>query len=71
MVSAVKCVNLAIHRPVPLGRKIHYMFIKEIITIIKFFKKRKKRMKLKLLMVMEKLTMDLNSAYVLPIWVKS
>ena len=27
MVSAVKCVNLAIHRPVPLGIKIHYMFI--------------------------------------------
>ena len=29
MVSAVKCVNLAIHRPVPLGLKIHYMFIKK------------------------------------------
>ena len=28
MMSAVKCVNLAIHRPVPLGIKIHYMFIK-------------------------------------------
>ena len=28
MVSAVKCVNLAIHRPVPLGLKIYYMFIK-------------------------------------------
>ena len=30
MVSAVKCVNLAIHRPVPLGIKIHYMFIKKL-----------------------------------------
>ena len=29
MVSAVKCVNLAIHRPVPLGLIIHYMFIKK------------------------------------------
>ena len=28
MVSAVKCVNLGIHRPVPLGIKIHYMFTK-------------------------------------------
>ena len=28
MVSAVKCVNLAIHRPVPLGLIIHYMFKK-------------------------------------------
>ena len=28
MVSAVKCVNLAIHRPVPLGLIIHYMLIK-------------------------------------------
>ena len=28
MVSAVKCVNLAIHRPVPLGLIMHYMFIK-------------------------------------------
>ena len=28
MMSAVKCVNLEIHRPVPLGIKIHYMFIK-------------------------------------------
>ena len=36
MMSAVKCVNLAIHRPVPLGIKIHYMFIK-----IKKFKKKK------------------------------
>ena len=27
MVSAVKCVNLAIHRPVPLGLIIHYMSI--------------------------------------------
>ena len=27
-VSAVKCVNLAIHRPVLLGIKIYYMFIK-------------------------------------------
>ena len=35
IVSAVKCVNLAIHRPVPLGIKIHYMFIK-----IKKFKKK-------------------------------
>ena len=29
MVSVVKCVNLAIHRPVPLGIKIHYVFIKK------------------------------------------
>ena len=29
MVSAVKCVNLAIHRPVPLGLIIHYMLIKK------------------------------------------
>ena len=29
MVSAVKCVSLAIHRPVPLGLIIHYMFIKK------------------------------------------
>ena len=29
MVSAVKCVNLAIHRPVPLGLKTHYIFIKK------------------------------------------
>ena len=28
MLSAVKCVNLAIHRPVPLGLIIHYMLIK-------------------------------------------
>ena len=28
MVSAVKYVNMAIHRPIPLGIKIHYMFIK-------------------------------------------
>ena len=28
VVSAVKCVNLAIHRPVPLGLIIHYMLIK-------------------------------------------
>ena len=28
MMSAVKGVNLAIHRPVPLGIKIHSMFIK-------------------------------------------
>ena len=28
MMSAMKCVNLVIHRPVPLGIKIHYMFIK-------------------------------------------
>ena len=27
MLRAVKCVNLMIHRPVPLGIKIHYMFI--------------------------------------------
>ena len=27
MVSAMKCVNLAIHRPVPLGLIIHYMLI--------------------------------------------
>ena len=30
MVSAVKCVNLGIHRPVPLGLVIHYMFIKKL-----------------------------------------
>ena len=29
MMSAVKCVNLAIHRPVPLGLIIHYMFMKK------------------------------------------
>ena len=29
VVSAVKCVNLAIHRPVSLGLIIHYMFIKK------------------------------------------
>ena len=29
LVSAVKCVNLAIHRPVPLGLIIHYMLIKK------------------------------------------
>ena len=29
MVSAVKCVNLAIHRPVPLGLIIHYMLMKK------------------------------------------
>ena len=28
MVSAVKCVSLMIHRPVPLGLIIHYMLIK-------------------------------------------
>ena len=28
MMSGVKCVNLAIHRPVLLGIKIHYTFIK-------------------------------------------
>ena len=28
LVSAVKCVNLVIHRPVPLGIKIYYMFVK-------------------------------------------
>ena len=27
MVSAVKCVSLMIHRPVPLGLIIHYMLI--------------------------------------------
>ena len=31
LVSAVKCVNLAIHRPVLLGLIIHYMLIKKII----------------------------------------
>ena len=30
MVSAVKCVNLALHRPVPLGLIIHCMFIKKL-----------------------------------------
>ena len=29
MVSAVKCVNLMIHRPVPLGQIIHYMLKKK------------------------------------------
>ena len=29
MVSAVKCVNLAIHRPVPLRLIIHYMLKKK------------------------------------------
>lgn len=28
MVSAMKCVSLMIHRPVPLGQIIHYMLIK-------------------------------------------
>ena len=28
MVSAVKCVSLTIHRPIPLGQIIHYMLIK-------------------------------------------
>ena len=37
MVSAVKCVSLTIHRPVPLGLIIHYMLIKKIKI---FFKKR-------------------------------
>ena len=43
MVSAVKCVNLAIHRPVPLGLIIHYMFTKKfkkivsVNTMVKFF----------------------------------
>ena len=36
MVSAVKCVSLAIHKPVPLRLIIHYMFIKKF---KKFFKK--------------------------------
>ena len=30
MVSAVKCVSLAIHRPVPLGLIIHYRFIRKL-----------------------------------------
>ena len=30
MVSSGKCVNLAIHRPVPLGLIIHYMLIKKL-----------------------------------------
>ena len=30
IVSAVKCVSLMIHRPVPLGQIIHYMLIKII-----------------------------------------
>ena len=29
LMSAVQCVNLAIHRPVPLGLIIHYMLIKK------------------------------------------
>ena len=29
MVSAVKCVNPVIHRPVPLGLIIHHMLIKK------------------------------------------
>ena len=41
MVSAVKCVNLAIHRPVPLGLIIHYMFIKKFKNFKKEEKKRK------------------------------
>ena len=43
MVSAVKCVNLAIHRPVPLGLIIHYIFIKKF----KKLKKESKRRRLK------------------------
>ena len=38
VVSAVKCINLAIHRPVPLGEIIHCMFIK--ITFKKIFKEK-------------------------------
>ena len=30
IVSAVKCISLMIHRPVPLGLIIHYMFIKKL-----------------------------------------
>ena len=30
MVSAVKCVSLMIHRPVPLGQITHYVLIKII-----------------------------------------
>ena len=39
MVSAVKCVSLTIHRPVPLGQIIHYMSIK-IIKFLKNFSKK-------------------------------
>ena len=35
MVSAVKCVSLTIHRPVPLGQIIRYMLIKVINKILK------------------------------------
>ena len=37
MVSAVKCVNLAIHKPVPLGLRIHYMLIKNKIKQNKYW----------------------------------
>ena len=30
LVNAVQCVNLEIHRPVPLGLIIHYMLIKKL-----------------------------------------
>ena len=43
LVSAVKCVNLVIHRPVPLGIKIHYMFIKKFINLIKIQTKQTKK----------------------------
>ena len=42
MVNAVKCVNLVIHRLVPLGLIIHYMLIKNL----KIFKKEKKSWKI-------------------------
>ena len=29
MMSAVKCISLMIHRPIPLGQVIHYMLIKK------------------------------------------
>ena len=34
MVSVVKCVNLVIHRPVPLGLIIHCMLIKKFLKTI-------------------------------------
>ena len=34
MVSAVKCVNLVIHKPVPLGLIIHYMFILKKFSVV-------------------------------------
>lgn len=41
MVSAVNCVRLMIHRPVPLGQIIHYTLIKIILK--KIIKKEKEK----------------------------